>query len=69
MRKTRHPHARDDSEKNSKRVFNENRNRITLIFRIQTHLDLLLICYIRESPGVHLNFVWVVGAVKVPVSL
>lgn len=39
------------------------------IFRIQTHLDLLLICYIRESPGVDLNFVWVVCAVQVPVGL
>lgn len=34
-----------------------------------THLDHLLICYIRESPWVNLNFIWVMGAVQVPVNL
>lgn len=44
-------------------------NKIMQMFRIQTHLDLLLVCYIRECPWVNLNFVWVVGAVQVPVGL
>lgn len=34
----------------------------------ETHLDLLLVSYIRERPGVNLNFFRVVGAVQVPVG-
>lgn len=33
-----------------------------------THLDDLFVRYIGECPWVNLNFVWVMGAVQVPVS-
>lgn len=36
---------------------------------VETHLNFFLICYIGEGPRVHLNFIWVMGAVQVPVSL
>lgn len=33
------------------------------------YLDLLFISNIRECPWVNLNFVWIMGAVQVPVCL
>lgn len=47
----------------------KRRNLLLKILKIHTHLDLLLVCHIRESPWVNLNFVRVVGAVQVPISL